>query len=62
MHLLAEFVTQENLPVAQDRGLIVCLYTVNELSMLGDLPLQAIEAVFTDDAVTLRGAIAALKF
>jgi hypothetical protein len=35
---------------------------VNELSILGDLPLQAIEAVFTDDPVTLRGAIAALKF
>lgn len=62
MHLLAEFVTQENLPVAQERGLIVCLYTVNELSILGDLPLQTIEAVFADDPVALRDAITALQF
>ena len=62
MHLQVEFVTREHLQAAQERGLTVCLYTVNELSILGDLPLQAIEAVFTDDPVTLRGAIAALKF
>jgi glycerophosphoryl diester phosphodiesterase len=62
MHLQVEFVTREHLQAARERGLTVCLYTVNELSILGDLPLQAIEAVFTDDPVTLRGAIAALKF
>ncbi|MDC0379179.1 glycerophosphodiester phosphodiesterase family protein [Litorivicinus sp.] len=62
MHLQAEFVTREHLQAVEERGLTVCLYTVNELSILGDLPRQAIEAVFTDDPVALRDAITTLKF
>ena len=62
IHLQAEFVTREHVQAAQERGLTVCLYAVNELSILNDLPLRAIEAIFIDDPVMLRDAIAALKF
>lgn len=63
INLQAEVVTREHLQAAQERELTVCLYTVNELLILGDALLQAIEAVFTDDyPVTLRDAMTALKF
>ena len=61
VHLDIDYLDSQSIELAIDRGLKVCVYTVNSAQQLDSLPLELIDSVFTDDPLLLDEELKTLK-